>query len=578
MSRSPEPTTTVGSGLPVASGRATVRQISLLTTPHRMWVVAVVVLGLASAAVSLIPPVAVGALIDRVQAGTADLGTVLGTTAVMAVSAGVGVCGTAVTVVLATRIYHTVLAELREQLVERAMVLPQHRVEEAGAGDLVARTSDDVTAIADAAPAVTGVLTTTAFTVVVSLVGLAALQWPYAVVFAVVVPIYVLAMRWYLRTGPRVYRTERAATSARAQQILESQRGYDTVLGLGLTGQRHRAVMAASWGVAIHSLRARTVQSMFNARLNLSECLSLTAILVVGFLLIRNGVSTVGAATTATLVVLRLLEPINQLLFVIDTIQSAAASLNRIVGVVTLSAAQPDGQAERPGQEAAVRLHSVGFRYGDGPRVLDDISLEIAAGEHVAVVGASGAGKTTLATVVTGIHPPGTGTVTRPERTAVISQEVHVFSGTLRDNLTLAEPDADDREIRAALDATGASSLLDALPEGLDTVVGSGGHQLTDAQAQQLALARLLLLDPELAVLDEATAEAGSTYAGLLDRGAEVALRGRTGVVIAHRLSQAAACDRIVVMERGRIIEIGTHDDLVAAGGVYAGLWAAWQD
>jgi len=266
------------------------------------------------------------------------------------------------------------------------------------------------------------------------------------------------------------------------------------------------------------------------------------------------------------------------MLFVIDTIQSAAASLNRIVGVITMSTAQPDGPEERAEHDAAVRLHAVAFRYGDGPRVLDDISLEISAGEHVAVVGASGAGKTTLAAVITGIHPAETGTVLRPHRTAVITQEVHVFSGTLRENLTLAEPDASDRKIRAALDATGASGLLGSLPDGLDTVVGSGGHQLTDAQAQQLALARLLLLDPELAILDEATAEAGSAYAGLLDRGSEAALRGRTGVVIAHRLSQAAACDRIVVMDRGRIIEIGTHDDLVAAGGVYAELWAAWQD
>jgi ABC-type multidrug transport system fused ATPase/permease subunit len=320
------------------------------------------------------------------------------------------------------------------------------------------------------------------------------------------------------------------------------------------------------------------VQSMLNGRLNLGECLSLAAVLVVGFVLIDHGASTVGGATTAMLLVLRLLGPVNQLMFVIDTLQSALASLNRMIGVTTIPVADTAPEPPTPATAHAVRLREVAFGYGTGPRVLDDITLDIPAGERIAVVGASGAGKTTLAAVIAGIHPPDTGTVARPERTAVITQEVHVFAGTLRDNLTLAAPGATDGQLRAALQATGAADLLDLLPDGLDTVAGTGGHPLTDAQAQQLALARLLLADPELAILDEATAEAGSTQSGLLDRAADAVLAGRTGLVIAHRLSQAAACDRIVVMEHGRITESGTHADLIATGGVYAGLWSAWQD
>jgi ABC-type multidrug transport system fused ATPase/permease subunit len=560
-------------GLPVATGRETVQEVWRLSRGHRARLVAVVALGIASTATNLIPPVMIGVLVDEVQAGTAGLGTVLGITVIIGVSAVVGAGGTAVTTVLATRIYQTVLARLREQLVGRALALPQHLVERAGTGDLIARTSDDVTAVADAAPAVIGMLTVTAFTIIVSLGGLVALEWPYAAAFVVVLPVHAVALRWYLRTGPQVYRAERAAMSARAQEIVESQRGYATVLGFGLGDQRHHTVMQASWGVAVHALRARTVQSMFSARLNVAECLSLATVLITGFVLIDHGSSTVGAATTAMLLVLRLLDPINQLLFVIDTIQSAAASLNRIIGIATI----PDTGTGEPATAGDTTVREVAFRYGDGPHVLHDITLDIPAGEHVAVVGASGAGKTTLAAVIAGIHRPETGTVTRPDRTAVITQEVHVFAATMRDNLTLAAPEASDRDVRAALEATSAAAMLDLLPDGLDTLVGSGGHQLTDAQAQQIALARLLLLDPELAILDEATAEAGSTHARLLDRSAEAALRGRTGLVIAHRLSQAAACDRIVVMEHGRIIEAGTHGELVAAGGVYAGLWAAWE-
>ncbi|MFF9067307.1 ABC transporter ATP-binding protein [Streptomyces sp. NPDC014891] len=589
-------TATTGHALPVAGGRATAGEVWRLSRGHRLRLTAVGLAGVAGTAVDLIPPVAIGYLVDRVREGTADLGTVLTVTGVMALSAVLGSAGTAVTIAQATRVYHTVLATLRERLVSRAMLLPQHLVERAGTGDLISRASDDVTAVADAAPAVIPALTVTAFTVAVSLAGLAALEWPYAAAFAVVLPVYWLAMRWYLRVGPRVYQAERAAMSARAQQIVESQRGHATVLGFGLAEQRHRAVLTASWGVAVQSIRARTVQSMLSARLNLGECLSLAAVLVVGFVLVDHGLSTVGGATTAMLLVLRLLGPVNQLLFVVDTLQSALASLSRMIGVVTIPTpeaaapstagsdladpADPTDPADPAGSTAtdtAVRLRGVAFRYADGPPVLDGIDLDVPAGQHLAIVGPSGAGKTTLASVIAGVHRPDAGTVARPRRTAVISQEVHVFAGTLRDNLTLAAPHATDRALRVALEATGAADLLDLSADALDTVVGTGGQPLTDAQAQQLALARLLLADPELAILDEATAEAGSAHAERLDHASEAVLAGRTGIVIAHRLSQAAACDRIVVMDAGRVIETGSHDELLTAGGTYARLWEVWQ-
>lgn len=569
--------TPAAAGLPIATGRETAAEVWRLSHGHRLQLATTGMLGIASTAVDLIPPVAIGLLVDRVQAGTADLRTVLLVTVVIALSAVIGAIGSALTIVLATRVYHTILAELRERVVGRAMAVPQHLVERAGTGDLISRSSDDVTAVADAATTVIPVITVAAFTIVVSLGGLAVLEWPYAVAFLVVLPVYALAMRWYLRTGPRIYRAERAAMSGRAQQILESQRGYATVLGFGLAEQRHRAVMTDSWSVAVQTLRARIVQSMLNARLNCGECLSLAAVLLVGFVLIDRGLSTVGAATTAMLLVLRLLEPVNQLVFVVDTLQSALASLGRMIGVVTLPIPEVE-TSTAPAGPTAVRLSEVAFSYGSGPLALEDLSLDIPAGQHLAVVGPSGAGKTTLAAVIAGVHRPDTGSVTRPTRTAVITQELHVFAGTLRENLTLAAPDATDQEIRAALEATGGAGLLPLLADGLDTVVGAHGYALTDPQAQQLALARLLLADPELAILDEATAEAGSAQARQLEIASEAVLAGRTGLVIAHRLSQAASCDRIVVMDKGRIIETGTHTELTAARGVYGELWRAWQE
>jgi ATP-binding cassette, subfamily C, bacterial len=314
----------------------------------------------------------------------------------------------------------------------------------------------------------------------------------------------------------------------------------------------------------------------------------LSMALAVGYYLVSNEVLTVGAVTGAVLMIIRLRGPMNTLMRVLDVVQSGYASLARIVGVVSDPPVPvPDSGADAP--QGRVELRDVSFSYGDGWAVRN-VDLVIHPGETVAIVGASGAGKTTVAALLAGLRVPDAGQVLvdgypvsqlsdreRIARLATVSQEVHVFSGTLRQDLTLAKPDATDAELLSALDRVHAHAWFDRLHAGLDTVVGSRGLQLEPVAAQQLALARILLLDPAIVVMDEATAEAGSAGAEALEDAADEVTHRRSALVVAHRLDQASQADNILVMDAGEIVERGTHDQLLAQPGIYHRLWSAWS-
>jgi ATP-binding cassette subfamily C protein len=419
---------------------------------------------------------------------------------------------------------------------------------------------------------------------VLTLGALALLDWRFLPAALLAAPVQAHTARWYVRNAVPLYARERVATGEQQQQLLDTIGGARTVRAHRFQDGRTRRVTETSRAAVELTMRGVGLVLRFYGRLHVAEYVGLASVLVTGFLLVRSGAASVGTATAAALYVLGLFGPVNTALVLLDDAQSATAGLARLVGVVDEPGPAPVAAAASSAEEASVTLAGVSHAYVPGRPVLHGVDLAIRPGERVALVGTTGAGKTTLAKLVAGLHRPAAGRVdvggAAPQESGgavgLVTQEVHVFAGPLADDLRLARPGATDAELRDALAAVGALGWAEALPEGLATVVGNGGRSLTPDRAQQLALARLLLADPPVAVLDEATAEAGSSGARLLDEAAERALRGRTALVVAHRLSQAAAADRVVVLADGRIVEDGTHDQLLAARGAYAALWDAW--
>ncbi|MFF8606761.1 ABC transporter ATP-binding protein [Streptomyces sp. NPDC015346] len=583
--------------LPTATGAQTFAAVRELLRHHRALTVLAVTVLVAGTGIGLLTAPLLGRIVDLVAARRGASALTVPMVLLLTVALARGVA-TAIGHSLVARLGETVLADLRERFVGRALRLPLERVEEAGSGDLTSRVTGDVTIIAKAVRQALPEFAAALLTIALTLVGLAVLDWRFLLAVLLAVPVHVLTVRWYIPRAASVYARHRVASGALQHQLLDSVGGVRTVRAFRLTGGHARALERRSGEAVDLALQGIRLVSGFFSRLNAGEFIGLTGVLVTGFFLVDNGSVSIGTATAAALYFHSLFNPINAALFLIDDAQSAGASLARLVGVSNLPAesepesaseSEPESRAGVP--DGSVKVSGLSHAYVDGHPVLSDVDLEVRSGERVALVGASGAGKTTLAKLVAGVHEASGGSIVlggvdvrelgpAGVRRAVtlISQEVHVFAGPLAEDLRLARPEATDEELRAALGRVEALDWVDALPEGLATVVGEGGHRLTVTQAQHLALARLVLADPPIAILDEATADAGSAGARVLESAAVRALEGRTGLMVAHRLPQAASADRVVVLDQGRVAETGTHDELVAAGGLYAALWSAWSD
>ncbi|MFC9173193.1 ABC transporter ATP-binding protein [Streptomyces sp. NPDC057107] len=596
--------------LPIATGARTRAALRTLIRPDRGRAILGLGVLVGATAVGLLVQPLLGRIVDIVADGRPADALTLPVVLLLAVAVVQGLTTTLGLTQIA-RLGETVLARLRERFVERALRLPADRLERAGAGDLTARVTGDVARVAEAVRSALPEMARSVLAILLTLGAMALLDVRFLLAALLAVPVQALTARWYVRRATTVYADQRVANGDQQQQLLETIGGAVTVRGHRLEEQHTEKTAARSRRAVDLTMRSVHLVLGFYARLHIAEYIGLAAVLVTGFFLVRDGSVSIGTATAAALYFHSLFGPVNAALVLLDDAQSAAAGLARLVGVTDLeeSAVRLPHQRTGSTSEAAVTVDAVSHAYGPGRTVLHEVSLTLRAGEHVALVGTSGAGKSTLARLVAGVQQPTGGTVTVAASTAgpagapsgsgapsapsapgapntptppapsvvLVTQEVHVFTGTLAEDLRLARPGATDDDLCTALATVHALEWAEALPDGLATVVGEGGHRLDPARAQQLALARLVLADPPVAVLDEATAEAGSAGARTLERSAESALSGRTALVVAHRLTQAVAADRIVLLEAGRVVESGTHDELRTADGPYAVLWHAWS-
>ena len=487
-----------------------------------------------------------------------------------------------------SRLGEKVLAELREEFVARVLGLPLSTVERAGSGDLITRTSRDVSALSrsvrHAVPE-----TLIALVAGVCVIGALLLTGPLTLLPCLVaVPLLWLSTRWYLARARDGYLRENAAYALITEGLAETVEGARTVEALGLERRRHERTdrdCARSWAAERYTLGLRTV---WFPCVTMGYVVPVVATLLAGGLLHLSGWLSLAQVTAATLYVQALVDPLDRLLSWMDELQVGGASLARLLGVAVVPDDRVPGTARPAGE--TIEAEDVRYAYRTGHDVLHGVDLKVSPGERLAMVGPSGAGKSTLGRLLAGIHGPRTGAVTVGAvplvelplaelrgHVALVTQEHHVFRGTLRDNVLIGRPEADDDAVRAALRAVDAWHWVAALPDGLDTVVGSGGAPVSPAQAQQLALARLVLADPHTLVLDEATSLIDPRAARHLERSLAAVLRGRTVIAIAHRLHTAHDADRVAVVEDGRVTELGAHDELVAAGGAYAALWESWH-
>jgi ABC-type multidrug transport system fused ATPase/permease subunit len=490
------------------------------------------------------------------------------------------------------------LADLRLQIFRHLQDMPVGFYERRPAGVLISRMTNDVEALDSLVTDTVVTLFQASLTLVGSVVILLALDVELALITFLIFPVMAAGSLAFRIASADAYRRTRETIGAITAYLQETLSGVRVVRAFAQE-RRHRARFAELNEInRAANLTTVNLNAAYFPAVEFLSSVAIVAILVIGGARAISGDVEIGVLVGFIAALNGFFDPIGQLSQVYTTYQSGMAALDKIFELLDEQPELRDAPdaVDLPRLRGEIRFEDVSFRYGGGgseePKpALQQVSMTVPPGQTVALVGATGAGKSTFAKLVARFYDPTEGRVlvdghdlrtvsaeSLRSQMGIVPQEAFLFSGTVGDNIAFGRPDATPEEIEAAARAVGAWAFVSALPDGLDTEVGERGVQLSAGQRQLVAFARALIADPRILVLDEATSNVDLHTEGRIEAGLRRLLAGRTAIVIAHRLSTIRQAGRIVVLDQGRVVEQGTHDDLLAAGGAYERLYRDWAE